>query len=94
MSELMDEIQKMFRLKGREVKVFSELFTQMKFDKFSFLAKTGEYSRKMAFVQSGILRAFFQKENGEQYNKTFFVQSDFVGAYSSLVSGKKNLINI
>src|SRR5699024_1135161 len=31
---------------------------------------------------------------GGNYNKTFFTGGSFVGAYSSLVSGQKNLINI
>ena len=57
-------------------------------------AKKGEYSKKMAFVKSGVLRAFYSNEKGEEYNKTFFTEKSFVGAYSSLVTGGKNLINI
>lgn len=94
MKELQERMQHIFKLNEKEGIVLSSLFTKKKYEKYSFFASTGEFSKKMAFVKSGILRAYFQKENGEQYNKTFFKIGDFVGAYSSLVSGMKNLIDI
>ena len=94
MEELKENIQHLFKLNEKEGTALSNLFSEIKYEKYSFFASTGEYSKKMAFVKSGILRAYFQKENGEQYNKTFFKIGDFVGAYSSLVTGMKNLIDI
>lgn len=64
------------------------------FDKGHHYAKTGEYSKRMGFVVKGILRAYHRTEEGGNYNKTFFTEGSFVGPYSSLVSGQKNLINI
>lgn len=75
---------------GQLVSQFSETVLR----KGSPFAKKGEYSKQMAFVGSGWLRAYYRKENGEQYNKTFFTEGAFVGAYSSLVTGTKNLIDI
>ena len=40
------------------------------------------------------MRAFYRNNEGNEYNKTFFTEANFVGAYSSLVSGQKNVINI
>jgi CRP-like cAMP-binding protein len=73
---------------------FLNLFELKYFDKGSYFAKTGEYSKKMGFVVEGVLRAYHRTEEGGNYNKTFFTEGAFVGAYSSLVSGRKNLINI
>jgi CRP-like cAMP-binding protein len=69
-------------------------FSKINLRKGSPFASKGEYSKQMAFVESGLLRAYYCKENGEQYNKTFFTARSFVGAYSSLVTGRKNLIDI
>ena len=69
-------------------------FEEAELPKGMAFAKKGEYSKHIAFVKSGVLRAFYSNEKGEVYNKTFFTESSLVGAYSSLVTGQKNLINI
>jgi len=71
-----------------------DLFEEKQFQKKEYLAVYGETANRIGFVKSGVLRAFFQKKSGEQYNKTFFTENDFVGAYSSLVTRQKNLIDI
>ena len=76
------------------LEVLANLFSEEQMSKGKVFAKKGEYSKKMAFVKSGVLRAFYSNEKGEEYNKTFFTEKSFVGAYSSLVTGGKNLINI
>ncbi len=70
------------------------IFEEVKVNKGFCFAKRGEYSKKMAFVTSGVLRAYHCNEKGEEYNKTFFTEGSFIGAYSSLVTGKKNKIDI
>lgn len=73
---------------------FLSLFSDVRFKKGTAFAKRGEISKHIAYVQDGVLRAYFSKNDGEQYNKTFFKQGDFVGAFSSLVTGSTNLIDI
>jgi len=94
MNELKKLLQNAFRLGDKDAKSLLGLFSEERYSKYDFFAKNGEYAKKMGFVKSGVLRAFFQKDNGEQYNKTFFTEGDFFGAYSSLISGEKNLIDI
>ena len=77
-----------------ELNVLVSLFEEKYFKKKTFLAKKGEYSRQIAFVVSGVLRAYYSNNKGEECNKTFFTEDSFVGAYSSLVTGQKNLIDI
>jgi len=69
-------------------------FVQIKLGKGKAFAKKGEYSKNIGFVEKGVLRAYYQNDKGEEYNKTFFTANNFVGAYSSLVSGNVNLIDI
>ncbi len=70
------------------------LFTEKKFNKNDYFAKKGELSTKFAFVSSGVMRAFYRNAEGNEYNKTFFSKDTFIGAYTSLISGEPNLINI
>lgn len=76
------------------LEVLTELFSETTLNKGKVFAKKGEYSKKIAFVESGVLRAYYRNDNGEEYNKTFFTENNFVGAYSALITGTKNLIDI
>lgn len=94
MNLLTETIDQIVPLDSRTRTAISHLFQQEQFPKHYYFAQAGEYSSKFAFVQSGVLRAFYQNKEGEQYNKTFFGRTRFLGAYSSLLTGQKNLIDI
>jgi len=70
------------------------LFSEINLSKGTAFAQKGEYAKKIAFVKSGVLRAYYSNDKGEEYNKTFFTDNSFVGAYSSLITREKNLIDI
>ena len=74
--------------------LLTSMFSEFQLKKGDFLAKQGEYSKNVAFVTSGVLRAYFRNNRGEEYNKTFFTEGSFVAAYSSIITGHKNLIDI
>ena len=48
--------------------------------------------KKIAFLEEGIIRAFFTNKEAKEYNKQFFVNASFIGAYSSLLTNEKNKI--
>jgi len=77
-----------------EMELFLSLFSEKQLKKNKYFAREGELSKKFAFVSTGIFRAFYRNNEGNEYNKSFFTKNSFIGAYSSLVSGQKNLINI
>lgn len=79
---------------NEDLEALVDLFQEKKLRKKTFLAKKGEYSKQIAFIVSGVLRAYYSNDKGEEYNKTFFTENSFVGAYSSLVTGQKNMIDI
>lgn len=57
-----------------------------------FFAKEREISTHIAFLESGVVRAFFTNENAQEYNKQFFVGPASIGAYTSLLTGQPNRI--
>ena len=71
-----------------------DLFSPVSLQKGEHLAVEGEFAKKLAFVESGVLRAYYRSPKGEEYNKLFFVNPAIVGAYSSLITGQQNMINI
>jgi len=77
-----------------EMKLFLSLFSEVQLKKKDYFAQKGEFSSKLAFISSGVMRAFFCNKQGNEYNKTFFTPSSFVAAYSSITTNQKNLIDI
>ena len=63
-------------------------------EKNKFFLREGVFANKIAFLQSGILRAFYVDAKDFQYNKHFFETPSIVGGYSSLISKQLNQINI
>ncbi len=76
------------------METFTSLFSENQFKKNEYLVKEGEYATKLAFISSGVMRAFFRNDQGSEYNKTFFTASNFAAAYSSVITKQKNHINI
>lgn len=70
------------------------LFDPVVMNKSDHLATEGEFAKKLAFVKSGVLRAYYRSPKGEEFNKIFFANPAIVGAYSSLITGQQNMINI
>jgi len=59
MQILKEKIQSTFKLSDDDFETLISLFTFKRFVKNEYFAKNGEYSKQMAFVTSGVLRAFF-----------------------------------
>ena len=92
---MLEEITKtLVRFDATTLREFISIFSEVHLDKGTTFARNGEYSTHIAFINSGVMRAFYRKENGEQYNKTLFTENSFVGAFSSLVTGQENQIDI
>lgn len=73
---------------------FIALFEERQYPKGSYFAEENNYEAKFGILIKGVTRAFFRNKDGIEYNKTFDVPLSIIGAYSSLVTGQKNLINI
>ena len=94
MKQLKEYLLQKIRFSENELEILLSLFTKKELKKNEYFAIEGEYSAKLAFVEHGVLRAFYRNQQGNEYNKTFFSKSGFIGAYSSLITNQKNQINI
>lgn len=94
MNELQKYLNGFIHFTKSEMELLLSLFSEEHLKKNECLAIEGEYSTKLAFISTGVMRAFYRNNKGNEYNKTFFTNSNFAGAYSSLITGQKNLINI
>ena len=70
----------------------SSLFKPAELSAGTYFVKEGQYARKVAFLEAGVVRAFFTNQEGKAYNKQFFVEPSLIGAYTSLLTGEKNRI--
>lgn len=68
------------------------LFKEQKLAANEYFLRENEVARKIAFLESGLVRAFFINQEGQEYNKQFFVGPSSIGGYTSLLTGKPNLI--
>ena len=64
------------------------VFDELK--KGEYFVREGEYANEIAFLESGIVRAFYINSQGKEYNKTFFVGPAIIGSYAALISKEKN----
>lgn len=60
--------------------------------KNEYFAEENKTARQIAFLKTGVVRAFFINQEGKDYNKQFFVGQSIIGAYTSLLTGNINLI--
>ena len=68
------------------------LFQEDRLAPSQYFVRENEVARKIAFLETGVVRAFFINQEGQEYNKQFFVGPSSIGGYSSLLTGKTNLI--
>ena len=71
----------------------SPLFHQQHLSKGAYFAQAGMVAKTFALMTEGLVRVFYRTASGTEYNKHFFMAPATIGAYSSLVTGKPNLIN-
>jgi CRP-like cAMP-binding protein len=79
-------------LKDETWKALEPLFHRTTLAKHQYFLKEDDIARKIAFLESGIVRAFFTNRAGQEYNKQFFVGPSSIGGFTSLLTGKPNLI--
>jgi len=58
-------------------------------EKGSFCIREGEYAQDIAFMEEGIVRAFYNDESGRDYNKNFFQGPAIIGSCVAPISKEK-----
>ena len=71
---------------------FAALFTPKVLKKGDYFITEGETAKEIAFLESGIVRAFYRNNEAIEYNKHLFVNPCFIGGYASLITKNPNQI--
>lgn len=67
-----------------------QLFVYDELKKGAYFISKGEFAKEIAFLETGIVRAFYVNHEGKEYNKNFFSAPSIIGSYASLISKQKN----
>ena len=92
MNELKDYFNAISKLEESTWNKILPYFKEDNLLKNEYFAKENKTARKIAFLKTGVVRAFFINQEGKDYNKQFFVGQSIIGAYTSLLTGNANLI--
>lgn len=94
MERLRKYISQYLALSEESWSVFYKLFSEVNLRKGVYFATEGKQAYEIGFLTNGVMRAFYRSKDGQEYNKTFFTDNEFLGAYTSLITGTPNKINI
>jgi CRP-like cAMP-binding protein len=93
LTELKKYIEHLTPLSATSWDQLKNLFVEKELKKDEYFITAGQIAKEIAFLESGILRAFYRNGEGTEYNKHFFVSPCFIGGYASLITGTPNQIN-
>ncbi|HAA12497.1 MAG TPA: Crp/Fnr family transcriptional regulator [Cytophagales bacterium] len=68
------------------------LFVPDQLPSHEYFVQEGAYATHLAFLETGVVRAYFVNHAGKEYNKQFFVGPSLIGAYTSLLTQQPNRI--
>jgi CRP-like cAMP-binding protein len=92
MNELKNYFNAISPLKESTWERIIPLFKEGNLKKDAYFVKENKTATQIAFLKTGVVRAYFVNAAGKEYNKQFFVGQSIIGAYTSLLTGKVNLI--
>lgn len=92
MTELKDYFNAISELNESTWDRITPFFKEERLRKNEYFAHENKTATQIAFLKTGVVRAFFMNEEGKEYNKQFFVGQSIIGAYTSLLTESKNLI--
>ena len=92
MNELKDYYNSISKLHESTWERILPFFSEDKLAKHEYFARENKTAHQIAFLKTGVVRAFFINQEGKEYNKQFFVGQSIIGAYTSLLTGNVNLI--
>jgi len=90
MKKLVSFLNQFSHLSEKALALIEPAFVPGELKKGDYFVREGEYATDIAFLESGIVRAFYVNDQGKEYNKTFFTAPAIIGSYASLISKEKN----
>lgn len=80
-----------YPLRQKTWKMLMPLFSTKELKKGDYFSREGQIAKELAFLNTGIVRAFYTTEMGQEYTKRFFTSPCIIGSYSSLITEKPSL---
>lgn len=77
-------------LSNDEINQVKEHLESQTLQKGEFFIREGKVCQEVAFIQSGILRSYYTKDNGEEITYCITFQDTLMTAYSSFITGAKS----
>lgn len=72
--------------------LMSKIFVYDELKKEEYFIRKGQFAKEIAFLEAGIVRAYYINSDGKEYNKTFFSAPTIIGSYASLISKQRNAV--
>ena len=92
MENLISFFNNIIPLPEKALSLMSEIFIYDELKKGAYFIREGQFAKEIAFLETGIVRAFYVNNEGKEYNKHFFAAPSIIGSYASLISKQKNII--
>ncbi|MEL7006173.1 MAG: Crp/Fnr family transcriptional regulator [Bacteroidota bacterium] len=92
MEQIITFFNNILPLSRETIDSISDIFVSGELKKEEHFIREGEYAKEIAFLESGIVRAYYVNNDGKEYNKTFFSAPSIIGSYASLISKQKNAV--
>ncbi|QNL21475.1 Crp/Fnr family transcriptional regulator [Hyphobacterium sp. CCMP332] len=92
MQNLISFFNQFMPLSEKTMALMAEHFVSAELKKGEYFIRKGQYAKEIAFLESGIVRAYYITAEGKEYNKTFFSAPSIIGSYASLISKEKNTV--
>ncbi len=73
-------------------RLMTELYVPATLKKGEYFIRKGHYAKEIAFLEKGIVRAYYIDQSGKEYNKTFFSAPSIIGSYAALISKEENAV--
>ena len=90
MKNLVHFLSQISPLSEQTLSLLQSVFVADQLKKGDYFVREGEYANEIAFLERGVVRAFYTSNEGKEYNKTFFTAPAIIGSYASLISKEKN----
>ncbi len=94
MQPFVSYLQSFTSIPEQSLQALLDLFKPVHLVKNEYYATHGKRAVKLAFLDKGLMRAFYENSEGEEFNKLFFRTPAIVGAYSSLITKTPMIINL
>jgi CRP-like cAMP-binding protein len=77
-------------LSEQTLAMMESFFVYDELKKGEYFVREGVVAKEIAFLEHGVVRAFYTNKHGKEYNKNFFTGPAIIGSYASLISKEKN----